>query len=68
MAKFNLQIGDIIEARASATREEYTGKILFIPLMYTKTLTVIKVFYHGVRTKERGYIHNNCILRKINNI
>lgn len=62
MAKFNLQKGDKFIARPSCPRDENTGTILFVPKEFEKPLTVTKVFTHGVRS-NRGYIHNNCILR-----
>lgn len=60
-----LQKGDMITARPAAPREEGTGRILFIPSAYEKPLTVTKVMPCGVKTKERGFIHRNCILSNL---
>lgn len=65
MAKFNIEKGDQIIARRAAPREEGTGRILFIPDAHAKPLTVTKVWNHGVRCSGWGYVHNNCILSKI---
>jgi|GEM_PF-3661050 hypothetical protein len=65
MAKFKLKKGDKIIARRAALREEGTGKILFIPDANEKPLIITKVWYHGVRCQGFGYVHNNCILSKI---
>lgn len=62
--KYGLQKGDKFFARPACPRDENTGQILFIPDRFEKPLTVTKVFSHGVRS-NRGYIHNNCIISKI---
>lgn len=64
MAKFGLKAGDKIKARSPQLREEGTGKVISSGEQYGVSLTVTKTFSHGVRTKEKGYIHNNCILSK----
>lgn len=60
-----LEKGDKIIARPAAPRDENTGRILFIPSAYEKPLTVTKVMPSGVKTVERGFIHRNCILSKV---
>lgn len=57
--------GDKILALSPAIRSDDDYKIIGGKYEYPKPLTVTKVFPHGVRTKERGYVHRNNILRKI---
>jgi hypothetical protein len=57
--------GDKIMACSPAIRDEDEYKIIAGKQEYEKPLTVTKVFSHGVRTKERGYIHRNNILKKL---
>jgi hypothetical protein len=65
MAKFKIQKGDKIEARSSALiSENHPFEKIGGHNVYDKPLTVTKVFSHGVRTKEMGYIHNNNIISK----
>lgn len=60
-----LNKGDKILACSPAIRDEVDYKIISGKQQYEKPLTVTKVFSHGVRTRERGYIHRNNILKKI---
>lgn len=63
MAKYGIQVGDRISARTPASVDEQGNKCGgHIP--YKGSLEVTKVFSHGVRTKERGYVHNNNIIGK----
>ena len=67
MAKFNVQKGDKIRARTPSLGDinndgNYTKSGGHEE--YGKSLTVTKVWNHGVRTSERGYVHNNNILSK----
>jgi hypothetical protein len=57
--------GDKILACSPAIRDDIDYKIIGGKQEYGRPLTVTKVFSHGVRTKERGYIHRNNILNKI---
>lgn len=65
MAKFNLQKGDKIKARRPSAFDE-NNHTSIVGEEYGKTLAVSKIFPHGVRTKEYGYVHNNNILSKEN--
>jgi len=64
MAKYGIQKGDKIRARYNHTREENGPTIVHEGGDIGKELTVTKVWSHGVRTREHGYIHNNRILSK----
>lgn len=66
-SKFNLQKGDKFIGRPSCPRDENTGQILFVPQPYEKPLTVSKLLKSGVKSQERGFIHNNCIIEKLPN-
>ena len=67
MAKFGIEKGDFIIARTpSIISESHPYKSIGGHDQYEKPITVTKVFSHGVRTKEHGYIHNNNILGKSN--
>lgn len=57
--------GDKIVACSPAIRDEVDYKTIGGKHQYNKPLTVTKVFSHGVRTKELGYIHRNNILKKV---
>lgn len=66
MSKFDIQKGDKINARTPAIVDEFDHyKKCGGHIPYDTPLTVTKVFNHGVRTKEMGYIHNNNILSKV---
>lgn len=65
MARFKIQKGDRIEARSPAIVCENTFSKIGGHVTYGKYLTVTKVFSHGVRTRELGYVHNNNILSRV---
>lgn len=65
MAKFGVKKGDKITARTPALVDENTFKKVGGHEVHEKPLTVTKAYDHGVSTKERGYVHNNNILSKV---
>lgn len=66
MGKLKLKKGDKIIGRSPSIRDENEPKeIIGGHNQYEKPLTVTKVFNHGVRTLEQGYVHNNNIISKI---
>lgn len=65
MAKFGLQKGDKIITRSRAEIDENTFKKIGGHVTYEKPFTVVKVWDHGVRTKEMGYFNNNLIVGKV---
>lgn len=66
MSKFKIKKGDKIIARSSSIRSENEPyNKIGGHVQYDKPLTVTKTFNHGVRTAERGYVHNNNILENL---
>lgn len=60
--------GTQIKARSPHLREENSHEIIAHGTPYSKPLTVTKQLKTGVRTKEVGFIHFNCILERIETI